>query len=407
MNQDKILEFKRIRSSLFLLIILTGMLLLPVTSSGQQYFPDKWKWETKTPEEAGMNAQLIEEAVAYAIKRQNRATKDLAASIRRSFGGEPGFRILGPTKPGGETNGMIIRHGYIIAEWGDTERVDMTFSVTKSYLSTVAALALNKGLIRDVHDPVGLYVRDGKFDSEHNAKITWHHLLQQTSDWEGTLFDTPDWADRPVPRDKPELWQRRELHEPGTLMKYNDVRVNLLAYCLLEVWRRPLPQVLREYVMDPVDATNTWRWHGYENSWVLVDGAKMQSVSGGGHFGGGLFISTRDHARFGLLFLRKGNWAGKQLFPQKWIDMLRVPAEAAPTYGYMWWLNTGRESLKDVPEHVYYAAGFGGNYIVVDEKNDLIVVVRWMPRLNDFLKIVFDAVERPKKNNHLNGAAFN
>jgi hypothetical protein len=269
----------------------------------------------------------------------------------------------------------------------------MTFSVTKSFLSTLAALALDRGLIRDVRDPVRLYVRDGKFDSEHNAKITWHHLLQQTSDWEGTLFETPDWADRPVPPDKPELWQRRPLNEPGARFKYNDVRVNLLAYCLLQVWRRPLPEVLRESIMDPIGASPTWRWHGYENSWVLVDGTRMQSVSGGGHFGGGLFISTRDQARFGLLFLRRGAWNGERLFSERWIDRLRAPADAFSGYGYMWWLNTGRRALPDVPEHIYYASGSGGNFIVIDDKNDLVVVVRWMPQLNDFLKLVLEAVK--------------
>ncbi|HWP02935.1 MAG TPA: hypothetical protein VNL96_05735 [Gemmatimonadaceae bacterium] len=45
----------------------------------------------------------------------------------------------------------------------------------------------------------------------------------------------------------------------------------------LQVWRRPLPQVLREYVMDPIGASNTWRWDGYENSWVNVDGQMVQS----------------------------------------------------------------------------------------------------------------------------------
>ena len=385
-------KISRRHLSVIFLVLLAGLLLQPVPVSSQKYFPDKFNWETKNPEETGMDSHLIEQAVAFAVKAQNREPKDLAAALWRSFGIEPNFEILGPTKHRGDTNGMIIKDGYIIAEWGDTRRVDMTFSVTKSYLSTIAALALDKGLIHDVHDKVGLYVQDGKFDSAHNSKITWHHLLQQTSDWEGTLFGIPDWADRPVPRDKPELWQRRELHEPGTFMKYNDVRVNLLAYSLLQVWCRPLPQILREYIMDPIGASNTWRWHGYKNSWETVDGINIQSVSGGGHFGGGLFISTRDHARFGLLFLRRGNWDGKQLFPEEWIDMLTAPAEAAPVYGYMWWLNTGRQSLEDVPEHVYYAAGFGGNYIIIDEKNDLVVVVRWMPKLNDFMKMVLSAV---------------
>jgi len=378
--------------SALLVLALPGSVL---SASARDYFPGKWeKWRMTRPEAAGMDSKLVERAVAFAIENQNPGSRDLAASIRNSFGREPGFEIVGPTRPRGETSGLIIRHGGIVAEWGNTSRVDMTFSVTKSFLSTVAGLALARGLIRDINDPVALYVPDGKFESAHNSEITWLHLLQQTSDWEGILFGTPDWADRPVPPDQPELWQRRPLHEPGAHMKYNDVRVNLLAYCLLQVWRRPLPQVLREYVMDPIGASNTWRWHGYTNSWVTLDGARMQSVSGGGHFGGGLFISTRDQARFGLLFLRRGKWGDTRILPEGWIDRLRAPSQAQPGYGCMWWLNTGRRALEDAPEHVYYAAGFGGNYIVVDEENDLLVVVRWMPKLNDFLKIVYKSIQK-------------
>jgi CubicO group peptidase (beta-lactamase class C family) len=181
-------------------------------------------------------------------------------------------------------------------------------------------------------------------------------------------------------------------------MKYNDVRVNLLAYCLLQVWRSPLPRVLKTYIMDPIGASDTWRWHGYRNSWVNVDGVRAQSVSGGGHFGGGMFISTRDHARFGLLFARRGNWEGKQLFPEDWIDRMTTPAEAAPTYGYMWWLNTGQKFMADAPEYVYAGVGTGGNYIVVDDKNDLVVVLRWIrggETLNGIMKRIYASLASP------------
>src|SRR4029450_5189597 len=97
------------------------------------------------------------------------------------------------------------------------------------------------------------------FTSEHNAKITWDHLLRQSSNWQGTLWGKPDWADRPEGGDI-EKWKTRPRAEPGTEFKYNDVRVNLLSLASLTVWRRPLPQVLREYVMDPIGASNNWAW---------------------------------------------------------------------------------------------------------------------------------------------------
>ena len=359
--------------------------LLPVTESlhaysedqKSTYFPKKGVWEKRKPEELEMDSQRLQEAIEFAVANEWTGPKDLEIAVTKAFAVEPYGGVLGPTKERGESNGVIVKNGYIVAEWGDTKRVDMTFSVSKSFLSTTVGLALDSGLIADVQDPVKNYVMDGKFDSEHNAKITWHHLLNQTSDWSGTLWDRPDWGDRP-PKDA--TWndlRKRKLNEPGTHFKYNDVRVNLLAYSLLQVWRIPLPVILREKIMDPIGTSPTWRWHGYENSWVLVDGLKMQSVSGGGHWGGGMFIRTRDQARFGLLFLHNGNWNGRQLISKDWIKMLRVPTPANPSYGYMWWLNTGQQSFPSAPESVFYAAGFGGNYIVVDQEHDLVIAVRW------------------------------
>ena len=175
-------------------------------------------------------------------------------------------------------------------------------------------------------------------------------MLRQTSDWEGTLWGKPDWADRPPAGKAVQEYRLRKHNEPGTSYKYNDVRVNLLALAALQVWRRPLPQVLKERIMDPIGASNTWRWHGYENSWVELDGLKMQSVAGGAHFGGGLWISARDQARFGLLTLRKGAWKGKQLMAEDWIQQARTPTPVQPTYGYMnWYLNTDKKLWPNAP----------------------------------------------------------
>jgi CubicO group peptidase (beta-lactamase class C family) len=218
-----------------------------------------------------------------------------------------------------------------------------------------------------------------EFASDHNRLITWNHLLRQTSDWEGTLWGKPDWADRP-PRDQTLAQYRdRRRTAPGTFHKYNDVRVNLLAFAALNVWRRPLPQVLREYVMDPIGASNTWRWHGYDNSWVNIDGTMMQSVSGGGHWGGGMWISARDQARFGLLTLRRGQWRGQQILSETWVRMALTPTAVEPGYGFMnWYLNTRRELLPSAPETTFCHVGAGANMICAVPDRDLLVVVRWI-----------------------------
>lgn len=379
----------KVFSRLFLFIIL----LLPLASPAEDlYYPPSGQWQRAAPGTVGMDATRLAEAVALAQEKAVVEPSDLATAITDSFAPrEPDFRILGPTKPRSGSAGLVIRKGYIVAEWGDLERVDMTFSVVKSYLSTIMALALRDGLVDDIHAPVARWVRDGEFASEHNRGITWHHLMNQTSDWQGTLWGVPDWADRPEGDDRSQ-WPNRELHAPGSYFKYNDVRINLAAYSLLQVWREPLPVVLKREVMDPIGASTTWRWFGYENSWVTLDGQKIQSVSGGGHFGGGMFINTLDHARMGLLFLRNGNWQGQQVVPPRWIEAMRTPTPVRTDYGYMWWLNTGQERIPEAPESAFWAAGFGGNFIYVDQENDLLIVLRWIPALDEVVPAVMAAI---------------
>jgi CubicO group peptidase (beta-lactamase class C family) len=228
-----------------------------------------------------------------------------------------------------------------------------------------------------VTDKVNSYVWDGTFSGEHNAKITWEQLLNQSSDWSGSQFGLHDWADRPPKEGGIDDWKNRKLQEPGAVYEYNDVRVNLLAYSLLQVWRKPLPAILKEKIMDPINASTTWRWYGYNNSFVNMDGLMVESVSGGGHFGGGMFINTLDMARFGLLFLRKGKWKNQQLISEKWVYESHQPSTPNKSYGYLWWTNA-ENTLAGVPISVYSAQGFGGNYIFVDNEHDLVVVTRWL-----------------------------
>lgn len=382
-HSDKVLGFCLL--ALFSLLPLTAVYASP-------YYPLRGEWERRSPQSTDMDAVKLLKAVALAQQKAVVEPKDLATVIIASFSPrEPDFKLLGPTRPREGSAGLIIRQGYIVAEWGDIERVDMTFSAVKSYLSTIMALTLRDGLVKDIHTPVRRWLKDGEFASQHNRNITWHHLMNQTSDWQGTLWGVPDWADRPV-GDDPSQWPNRELHKPGSFFKYNDVRINLAAYSLLQVWREPLPVILKREVMDPIGASTTWRWHGYKNSWVTLDGQQMQSVSGGGHFGGGLFISSLDHARFGLLFLRNGRWQERQIVPTQWIKAMRQPTPARPDYGYMWWLNTDRKTIPAAPASAFWAAGFGGNYIYVDQENDLLIVLRWVPALPEVVTAVLGAV---------------
>ena len=369
-----------------------AFIFLQISVSGQQVFPTN-KWERKDPMSFGINTEKINQIIDSTAVFEYIGPRDLSQAILKGFEREPYHQILGPVKERGGPAGMIIKDGYVIAEWGDTKRVDMSFSVTKSYLSTMAGLALDEGLIENLQDPVKNYVWDGSFDGRHNGKINWDHLLTQSSDWSGQLWGGYDWNDRPPRTGDIDDWRFRKLIEPGTVMEYNDVRVNLLAYSLLQVWRKPLPQVLKEKIMDPIGASPTWRWFGYKNSWTNVDGLNVQSVSGGGHSGGGIFMNTEDHARYGLLFLNEGNWNGKQLFSKNWISKITKPSVSNSSYGYLWWLPGQR--MSNLSKNGYYAAGFGGNYIIIEPDKNLVVVLRWCDpsNTNKLLGMIQEAIK--------------
>ena len=125
--------------------------------------------------------------------------------------------------------------------------------------------------------------------------------------------------------------------------------------------------------------------------WKLI-----QSVSGGGHFGGGLFINAYDMARFGLLTLHKGNWNGKQIISEDWFKKATTPTKPNMGYGFMnYFLNTDKKMLPSAPATAYAHIGNGTNMIYVDEQNDIVAVVRWIENsaLDGFVKRLLQSVQ--------------
>ncbi len=343
------------------------------------YFPGPGEsWEHRLAETVGMLPDKLTAAVRFAEGHEANWLRDLQAQIENDGASEPYPGVLGDIKPRAGPSGVIVRQGYIVAEWGDPERVEMSFGLANSYLSTLAGLAIDRALIGDVDEPLWKSVRDTGFDSPRNSQVTWRMLLNQTSEWEGTLWDKPDLADR-------RRGYQRTLRPPGTFWENNEVRANRLALSLQRIWTKPLPQVLQAEVMDPIGASTTWQWRGYRNSYLQIGGFAVQVVAGGSHWGGGLWASAQDHARLGYLMLRRGNWAGRRILSERWIDQATSPAESAPYYGFMWWLNDARKLLPSAPESSVFALGAGGNMIWIDADHDLVVVAPgWTSRSSIF-----------------------
>ncbi len=360
-------------------------------------------WPDADAEQLGFNAQRLTEAIDLAQNSETGWPRNLDQALNSDPDNNevaPFNKVLGPTQDRGGCNGMIIRAGQLAARWGDTARVDLTFSATKSYLALLTGIALDDGLITSIDQRCADTALDDGFESDQNAAISWRHLLQQTSEWEGTLWSKPDLIDRNRQigpgADNSRKGQHRDLARPGGFWEYNDVRVNRLSLSLLQLFKRPLEQVLRERIMDPIGASDSWQWHPYENSWTTIDGIEMPSVPGGAHWGGGLFISSEDHARVGWLIRRRGDWHGRQLISPSWIDTMLTPCELNPLYGCLFWLNTDHGLYKELPADGCVMLGAGQNIVWIDPTNDLVCVLRWIDgdSVEPVLAAILGAIDR-------------
>ena len=348
--------------------------------------PDGVPWPHATPEEARFDVVRLAAAVAFAEAHEIPWQRDLRAQLEAgNFEPPPDNEIIGPVSPRGGPNGLLLRHGKLVASWGDTRRVDMTFSVAKSYLSILAGIAVADGLVADLDEPVGRTVHDGGFEGAHNGAVTWGQMLQLTSEWEDSLFGKSEQIDRnrslaseAAGRPAGAKGAARPLQAPGTYWEYNDVRVNRLSLALLRRFGRALPEVFAERVMRPIGASGDWRWEGYRTSFVEMGGRPVQSVSGGGHWGGGVFIHAEDQARVGQLMLNRGLWGGTRILPESWVAASVAPCPLNPHYGLFWWLNSDGGYQPSAPRDSFFAVGAGGNVTWVDPGRGLVAVLRWI-----------------------------
>lgn len=353
-----------------LLPALAGCATSASSAASAPYFPPAGEWARKAPAELGIDPKALAAAVQFAQSNETRRALDFSDQ-QATFGTRLGSM---PTERA-NTNGLVIYKGYVVAEFGDTRFVDPTYSVAKSMLATVAGVAVRDGRIA-LDEPVAKRVDDGGYASPRNARVTWKQHLQQETEWEGSLWGkNADFVGKEAfgaGERKP-----RALQAPGSFYEYNDVRINRFALSLLRVLGQPVPQVFKQQVMDPIGASNSWKWVPYHNSYVELDGRQVPSVSGGTRWGGGMWIDSWDMARFGYLWLRGGAWDGKQVLPASYVREALAPSAHGPDYGYLWWLNTKGKNLPGLPSNAYAALGAGSNTIVVSPDHELVIVWRW------------------------------
>jgi len=349
-----------------------------------------------------MPNQKLEQAVQFAVDHETRWSRDVGEAWGIHHQDPPPWnRLLGPVHARGPVSGTIVVNGRSLISWGEPERADLTFSIAKTYLALLAGVAHDCGLLPDVDEPVGARVSGIGFDAGRNARVTWTHLLQQTSEWEGKCFGMPDQVDRY----RTVQWQEstsagrkgdpRPLHDPGSYWEYNDVRVNQLSLALLHLFGRPLPEVFRASIMQPIGASDRWSWSGYDNAWIELAGRRVQSVPGGTHWGGGLSISSTDQARVGQLLLDHGRANGAQVISSEWIERMFTPCRIAPFYGYLTWLNHAQRIFPSVPASSIFAIGAGSSFTWIEPGRRMVLVVRWIDadHADEFFGRVLRAVD--------------
>ena len=332
-----------------------------------------------------MHTSTLEDAISFAMSHEvgwTRAPDGVPWGVHQSDP-VPWNRLFGPVHERGGVSGVIMQHGETLAGFGEPERADLTFSVAKTYLALLAGVAHGQGLLPNLNEPVCVRAPGIGFDDAHNSTVTWHHLLQQTSEWTGECFSIPDQVDHYrhlefAPPTGGIKGDRRPLNAPGSYWEYNDARINQLSLALLHLFRRPLPEVFGEFIASPCGLSNGWAWRGYDHAFVEIDGKRMQSVPGGTHWGGGVSISAADQALIGQLLLDDGMARGRQVLPHGWVSAMREPCPLARFYGYLVWLNDKRRIFPSVPESSYFALGAGGNYTFVQPDRQVVVVVRWL-----------------------------
>ena len=335
------------------------------------------------------DGRALSEIVERCGARWTSAASDIETYLAAQVADSSHRDVVGPLLAASGSSGVVRIGGREAASWGDPQIPEMAFSVTKSVVSVVAGVAFDDGLLTP-DQPVHEVVDTAEFHGAHNTRITWRHLLQQSSQWEGELWGKPTRVDAQSFREGTELHGT----PPGEGWAYNDVRMNLLTYALTLLFRRSLADVLRERVLRPLGASDRWSWHGYRTSTVSIDGRDVEVVSGGAHWGGGLFIPARDLALIGQLFLDRGMHEGARLLSDEWIEQSWSPCPVKPQYGYLWWLNDDQGPWPGAPATGRSARGNGGRHLLwVDPARDLVLTSHWTEDPLDLIRQVSSTVK--------------
>ena len=229
-------------------------------------------------------------------------------------------------------------------------------SITKSMVSALVGIAIDKGIIHSVDDTVVHYIPELKAQDNDIRKhqITLRHLLTMTSGfgWE----ETGEWFFSNTLSALSNAWDRPLVGDPGEVYNYDSASTDLLTVILTRAANQEAQTFAIENLFAPLDITN-FEW---------------EKDPAGYHRGSaGLVMTVRDLAKIGQLYLQKGQWNQRQLISSQWVDQSfaqHVRVNGIVSYGYLW------RSRQVGSIRNYYAMGYGGQYLIVVPDLKLVVV---------------------------------
>ncbi|HRZ94752.1 MAG TPA: serine hydrolase, partial [Candidatus Paceibacterota bacterium] len=299
------------------------------------------RWQEAAPESQGVDARKLEDGIAL---------------LGRTVGAN-GVREL-----------VIIRDGRMIWKGDDIDKRHGVWSMTKSFTSTVLGLLIEDGQCTlDTRVANVLPVLKAQYPD-----ATLRHFTTMTSGYRAVGDETTG-SYKHGPSSTPFLPNPNPLFKPpGTRYAYWDSAMNTLGLALTKIAGEPIEDLFRRRIADPIGMKD-WDWGDY----ATVDGIVVNGGSGNGSKH--IFITAREMARFGLLFLHKGSWSGRQLVSADWIaeaTRVQVPAsmpwahpesdiDGRGVYGFNWWRNgikpDGARAFPSAPEGMFWASGHNNN----------------------------------------------
>ncbi len=334
------------------IVVLCGLLICDAAAA-RMAFPGK-DWEEVTPESQGVDSAKLNVAVSY---------------LKNNSG------------PDGTKEFVVIRNGYMIWKGPKIDKVHGVWSLTKSFTSTA----------------LGLLIDDGKATLQTLAKdhvpsmaatypaVTLRHFTTMTSGYYA-VGDEPRGGYRHGPSLTPFTPGPKPLFAPGSRYAYWDSAMNQFGNVLTRIAGEPMEELFKRRIAGRIAMNrDKWDWGDFGK----VDGIVVNG--GSGNHGKHIRICARELARFGHLVLNRGNWKGKRLISESWVDAAtraQVPAsmplghpssaDGRGVYGYNWWSNgvkaDGKRKWPGAPAGAYSASGYNNNDMFVIPEWDMVIV---------------------------------